>query len=580
MIWTRLITRTLILLLIVAVGWISKDTLLRKALIRSGQSVTGAKIEIGHLRSDLWTGQIYLQDVAIADPRDPLQNLFQADLTYLEIDPARLWHRELVVNQGTASQVRFGVPRTRSGALQPADTIQPTSTEIDREDVRGDSVDRRDAWSGQFSRTAGVEKMELAKTRIGSVAGELKANWPQWLEKQQQLVAELRQRLIQLQTDVEHKGRNPLRNTVSVEQVNAQYRELESQLAQAVERISRFRTEADLDLARLERARTADLESFAGANRSSRFDSQLISEILLQQVREEHAVEVVNWFRWFRRGVPDPRRDFRPAEVRGENVHLPAVAARPRFLIKAFELDGEGRVAGRHFNFSGSVHNVSTEPDRVDAPVTFSVRAQGPTHVVIDCELDRRTEPWKDSMRIRCPRMDLDSRQLGDPNSLAVRMTPCRLESDVRLQAVGDQVSGKIVFRYTDLMMQIERLELPETIEPFIDEANLELASLNQIEIEARLSGDLERPQVQLESDLGAEFANVLNRILERRDAKLRMARKEQLERLYQAEKSKFEQAVIMELDQLLRLVNHERQQMDRIAERLPDSKPASGIRR
>ena len=81
--WTYLLTRLFILALIVVALWISKDSLVRLALIRAGESAIGAKIEIGQVRSSLWDGKIYLSELAIADPRNPMHNLVQADISYL-----------------------------------------------------------------------------------------------------------------------------------------------------------------------------------------------------------------------------------------------------------------------------------------------------------------------------------------------------------------------------------------------------------------------------------------------------------------------------------------------------------------
>ena len=67
--WSYLLTRFFILALIVIAVWIGKDPLLRYAIIQNGQSMTGAKIEIGKVHSSLWDGKVYLSDVSIVDPR-------------------------------------------------------------------------------------------------------------------------------------------------------------------------------------------------------------------------------------------------------------------------------------------------------------------------------------------------------------------------------------------------------------------------------------------------------------------------------------------------------------------------------
>ncbi len=127
--WTYLIPRIVILSLILAAIWLGRDPLIQRLLIREAQNITGAQVEIAQVQSSLSNGKLFFKDLKIADPRNPMKNLVQADMAYVQLNPEQLLRRQFVIEQGQTSELIFGAPRTDSGALpetQRASTYQPT----------------------------------------------------------------------------------------------------------------------------------------------------------------------------------------------------------------------------------------------------------------------------------------------------------------------------------------------------------------------------------------------------------------------------------------------------------------------
>jgi uncharacterized protein (TIGR03545 family) len=86
-------------------------------LVHQTQALTGAKSEFGQVRSALPSGKLFLKDVRIADPQEPMKNLLQADMAYVQLKLEPLLWRRFVIENGQANQLMFGAPRTESGAL-------------------------------------------------------------------------------------------------------------------------------------------------------------------------------------------------------------------------------------------------------------------------------------------------------------------------------------------------------------------------------------------------------------------------------------------------------------------------------
>ena len=84
--WNYIALRLGIALLLLMAILMGLNPLVSWVLVHFGQSITGAKVEIGLVRASLWHGQIELLDLEIADPRDPMRNLIQADRAVVRLD--------------------------------------------------------------------------------------------------------------------------------------------------------------------------------------------------------------------------------------------------------------------------------------------------------------------------------------------------------------------------------------------------------------------------------------------------------------------------------------------------------------
>ena len=73
------------------------NPLLKWAMVRGGTQALGAKVEIGVLRSLLHRTAFQLHGVQVADPRSPMQNLFEVQQATFDLDTSQLLRRRLVV---------------------------------------------------------------------------------------------------------------------------------------------------------------------------------------------------------------------------------------------------------------------------------------------------------------------------------------------------------------------------------------------------------------------------------------------------------------------------------------------------
>ena len=115
--WRYLLPRLVLLGIVLGLIGLGLDPLVRWALISTGQSMTGAKVEIGSLETAPMATVVTLGDLRVADPRDPMKNLFEIERLALDLDAAALLRRKFIVDTARIDGIRVGTSRETSGAL-------------------------------------------------------------------------------------------------------------------------------------------------------------------------------------------------------------------------------------------------------------------------------------------------------------------------------------------------------------------------------------------------------------------------------------------------------------------------------
>ena len=568
--WKYLIPRLIILSLIALAVWVGSDPLIRRVLVNNLESATGAKVEIGHLRTSLNKRQIFIEDLVIANPRDPMMNLFQADMAYVELDTKSLLNGQVVIERGQTSQAVFGAPRTNSGALQgsPQAAVEsPTWKPKTFEPIQQIGL----RWLDQLP--IKTQPSPIAQvSAIETTAAQLNKFWIQELTNQQSNVTALKSRTVELKRLVTPKTINPLRQKRF--DSTFVHTEISSASNLIAERINELKLTLEEHRAALRAAYDQDVLKIKSPNPISEFDSDSITQLLLSKAEERNINEIIGWFDWFRKTMPDPRVDFLPKSKRGLDLKLKLPNPKPDLLIKSIDIEGEGRFANRHTKFAGTAFNLTSQPERHDQPASFELRAQGDQHVHVKCVLDRRSKQSVDSLDIVCPDLEVsDAQLLGEPQSMQVTMGPrSRIQADIKIHAVDDQLSGEIIFRHTNVALHVDTLNSLAGGEDAALKINQGLAGLNRFETKVQLSGSFDDYQYDLKSDLGNRFSQAVSAVLSEKEQSAAVARRKTLDQLLEAQLQKLSNEIGPQLLQLEALLQEEVVEIADLRNLLPKS--------
>ena len=250
------------------------------------------------------------------------------------------------------------------------------------------------------------------------------------------------------------------------------------------------------------------------------------------------------------------------------------VTPQPNFLIQELELEGEGRFANQHLNFAGTAFNLSTQPHLLIEPASFELRAQGNQHMIVKCQIDRRSEQPVDTLHIQCPDFEIDSQSLGNANSLLVSMGPAsRIQAEIEIKIAGEELTGTMIFRHSNVSLHVDTLnDLAGGADTAL-RINQELMKFNRFQTKVTLAGPLDQYRFQFESDLGAMFTSSADQVVINEFEQRTQQQRSRLEQFLAAEVKNLEQSVSIELDELAQELDQDTMLIAELMESIDDPK-------
>ena len=552
---TYLIPRLVILGLCIVAVLLGADPIVRQLIIVNLQNEVGGKVDISKVSSDLVDGKIYLRDFSVADPDSPMENLLQADLTYLKFDHAKLWNRQFVVDEARTSHVRIGAPRTQSGVL-PGQPQRAGVAESAKVHFQNSQEEIRTVWLDQFKKKLKLNESAELPVTLYAVAKATNERWNRDFELHHQQLDSVNQKIVQLvnsdpllldfrvrQQAEDAEGNltpNGQRGPVNpLRQVGAEEK-TPSFLTEAVVAIDDLKRQqlilqqnARADIEALDLAFKKDIATKSQANLDQDIGvlPETISDLLLAKFHQQAAVDAIEWLAWLQ-----AKRDAAIGPVlpsRGVEFFQDSFPD-PSLVIGEVEIDGEGNFANEHFHFAGKAFDLSNNPSGYDRPARFELRAQGHRHFRIDCEMDQRGDRDKDRLVIEFPSFDLGEQVLGSKSEMLVSLSPgTKVSGRIELRNNGDKLDGELTLSFSNVALVFQHLNELAGGKEIEVRLNHQLSTLNQFQSKAKISGDLVSPSLSLKSDLGERIAQAMESVSDETQENSLVVRNRKIEEFY-----------------------------------------------
>src|SRR6266540_1274470 len=513
----RAIGPLLILFVIACVlWWLFAYSISRREVQKVGTQMLGAKVEIQDLHLDLRHGDVTIRGLTIASPHEPFKNLLQADEIVADLDVVPLTEKKLIIDRVAANGLRFGTPRQTDGRVVAQSG----------EGIAGRVLAETHDWASQFQ----IPALQLATGKIGVDSLD-----PRRLSTIPAAAA--------LDTRADSSRRawqaafDTLRLGPALDSASAALERLKHARATDLATLNEARRAID----RLKRARdrvttlernvtqgTANLKSgLAGLDSARRRDYAFARSLLKLPSLDAPAVgaalfapaaiqpfeRVLYWTQLARRYMPPgllPRATTGTKRVRrsGEDIRFPQERALPRFLLRNAELSFLLHPnAAQPQHYAGRLTGLTSDPAVYGRPTTFG--ASGPRLVAGGLLNHLRGIPV-DTAGATVGGITLPAFEVP---SVPLRLDPGAAVTQLGFNLNGDTIHARFAIRSSNARWSRDSggALANTTIGDLIWRT---VSGISNLDVEARLAGALQHPDLAVRSNLDQAIAARLRVVL------------------------------------------------------------------
>lgn len=487
----------------------------------------GTQVDISGLRVRETESRVEIAGLQVADPFHLDRNLLETGATVLQLDPAALLEKKLVVDLLTIQDLRFGTRRATPARPVSGGGFAPTLLRQVRE------------WSSQFDvplltltpfdtiKALVLDPTQLSTVRAASAVvttvDSLRTAFTQNLAALQ-----LRPPLDSARAVAERLANaSPARLGIggtreAVQSVRRTLREI----ALAQDRVKALEqgTEAGLATVKtgvvlVDEARQKDYAFARSLLQLPSFAAPDIGAALFGKVSIDRFEQAVYWAQLAQRHLPPGLRpDTRPAPKRlrmdGTTVRFPKERAYPSFLLRQGTINVTFDAFGGSHALAATATGITTEPALYSQPavIASSGRIGGahPMAVALGAVIDHRTIATHDSAQLRLDGVPLPSFALP---GLPFRLAPGAGSSNLAFSLRGDQVAARWTLRTGNATWLADSTGGANlgTLETLVWRV---LSGLQQLDVTAELTGTLRAPRFTVHSSIDEAIADRVRHLL------------------------------------------------------------------
>ena len=523
----RAVGPLLVLFVILAVlWWLFADTIARRATQEMGTQLLGAKVEIQDMHLDLKNGDVTIRGLTIASPHEAFKNLLQADELVADIDVIPLTEKKLVIDRIAANGLRFGTTRETDGRVAAkSDGKGSGATVAER------ALAETREWASQFE--VPVLQLATGKISIDSLDPRRLSALP--AAEALGTRADSMQKSWRTAADSLRLGRTLDSAAATLEKLKTaratdlatlnEGRQAIDRLKRASDRVTAFERGVKTGMAGLQSG-LAGLDSARGRDyafarnllKLPSLDAPEIGRALFAPAAIQPFEKVLYYAQLARRYMPPgllPRASTGPERVRrsGEDVRFPKERELPGFLLRTAELSFLLRPnSDQPQRYAGQLSGLTSDPALYGRPMVAS--ASGP-QLAAGAMLNHLRGVPVDTVGATVGGMSLPS--------FAVPGLPLRLDPGVGTTVLGvnlngDTIHARFALRSSDVKWARDTgggaagQNLTNTT--MGDLIWRTVSGISELDLEARLSGEVHRPQLAVRSNLDQAIANRVRAVM------------------------------------------------------------------
>lgn len=565
------------------------DSHLKSAIEFAGYHGVGAEVNVGSLETSFFKGTFRLQNLQVTDPTRPTHNMFEIG----DIRFAVLWdgllRARVVIDEMATEQIKLQSPRKFPGKVKPPSPKKEGPSVVDElkdqaleevqerynENLLGDLAALLSGTSSQ-DQLAKIEGNIQAKQMAAELEKALKEKEQQWKARIESLpkgpeIEALGQRLKAIKTK---DFKNAQELEASVRELNAVIKEADQKVKTvdgSANDLQKELKDLEKEFAQLEDQIKADIAELEARFKLPSLDAASLTQALLRPYIDPYVAKFQYYNGLFEKYAPpnivskvngqpaerDPRFQPRPRS-NGVSYEFGKPNSYPAFWIRRVSISSQAGTDPFAGELQGLITNITSNQTLINKATEVKVAGDFPGLQVRGSKLDLTIDSRPPETQIK---------MITSVNSYRMAPRPILDTKDAKVD-VGEmtgrfQIKGEVI-GFKEVSLVAENFFKPDSFAVSSPHDLLQqilqpaLQQIPDVTLEAKVRGQLLKPRVSLDSNLGRELSRALERqlALQLQEAKKKV--EEHVRAQVAAEKEKIE----AQLNTLKAQINNEVQKV------------------
>lgn len=532
------------LIVLIVVVYIFIDGWVASGLEAAGEAMTGAKVEIQNLSVTISPIGIRWGSLQVADPEQPMKNLFQTGKVQFALNFGQLLRGKYIIESMEVNNLILGTQRKTSGALprKPAP----------REASKGPSM--FSSLMSQATSDLGVNKLKTPNFDLSSVKKLLNtdsllnpnnlrsyrmidslrqqlqsasAQWQSTLNEMEQS----KQKVIAVENNIKSIDINQLKtadqivtalNTVksSINTVNEVKQTFTTQEKTLTDRVNSFASSAKS----IDEAAKQDFNRVVSLARLPDVNMKGLSQLVLGRDIFAMADKYMYWIAFARNHIPASQKtekESSPPRMKGQNIHFPEKHGYPKFWIKKILISG-GTDNSRNPNYfyaKGEIDNITDNQHITGKPMTINVlltKGNGMS-LSLAAMFDRRKDVPLDTYEAVLKGARIGTMNIGQAGFLPSKLTDVNADASINVRVPGNNFDSNTRIQFSNLNFVFES-KPKNTVESIVQQV---LQSVKGFNVGLRMWNTGDQFKLAFTTDLDQQLASRAKSVIGGEVAKL-----------------------------------------------------------
>jgi uncharacterized protein (TIGR03545 family) len=490
--------------------WLLADWLLKVSIEKAGTKIVGAKVELAAADLTFSPLGFRLDRLQVTDPQQPMRNLFELSSAKGNLELLPLLMGQVIVDEMSATGVRFHTERTRSGA------IEKPKTKSEQSEQKGQQADKPGINIGAIKDKlpsvdeimakeplATLEKTNAFQTQIQTQRDELQqkvTSLPdeKTIKRYEQRLKETTGGNIQSVDELQRRQKE-------LEKLKDEIRADRDALVSARNQIRSAKDQVNSQYKGLQQAPSQDWNHLKNRYGLNITGAGNVTQLLFGDSAATWLRRLLSWAGQINRILPGnggekPPEALKPARGEGRYVRFPASNPLPSFLVRKALLTLELKAGNLELSITDATHqpHILGRPMRLHAS---GKNLENADQIKFDGVIDH-VKPANaiDSLQWSVSGWKLSNVAISKESNLPLTLTKARGNLSGNLELAGQNLSAGIDAAFKDTQWS------SPSQEGWTGRVSKTITSVKQFNLDAKIQGNLSSPQMSLRSDLDEQL--------------------------------------------------------------------------